>query len=233
MVSEVRRSLDQSMAWPGGRADVLYERFKTCIIDRQWPPGRHININRLAAEHNVSITPVREALARLSADRLVVSSPNKGYTVAPPPSASRLADLCTVRLLLEAHAARGAAGRITPRDLAALRSVHESIAALAEKPAGEVRFAFAALNRSFHQQIFKLNGNGVLCELYDQLQYHALIGHVYHTHGLTHLPEVVAEHGAILAALTASDPDLAEEAMRRHVEQGSRRLLGGYRSNGR
>jgi len=128
MISEVGRDIDQNMVWPGGRADVLYERFKKCIIERQWPPGRQININRLAAQHNVSITPVREALARLSADRLVVSSPHKGYTVAPPPSASRIAELCTVRLLLEPHAIRGAAERITPRDLSALRSLHESIA---------------------------------------------------------------------------------------------------------
>jgi len=68
----------------------------------------------------------------------------------------------------------------------------------------------------------------VLSEIYDQLQYHALIGHVYHAHGFTDLPEVVAEHGAILAALTVSDPDLAEDAMRRHIEQGSQRLLKVY-----
>src|SRR5262249_28355490 len=105
----------------------------------------------------------------------------------------------------------------------------ESIAALVDKTPSEVRHAFAALNRSFHQQIFKLNGNAVLCEMYDQLQYHALIGHVYHAQGLADLPEVVAEHGAILAALTASDSDLAEEAMRGHVEQGSRRLQDAYR----
>src|SRR5947209_12480806 len=105
---------DPLIVWPGGRAEMLYERFKQQIIDRHWLPNQPLNIDRLAREYGVSITPVREALARLSADRLVVAAAHRGYTVAPPPSTARMEELFTVRLLLEPHAARGAATRITP-----------------------------------------------------------------------------------------------------------------------
>jgi DNA-binding GntR family transcriptional regulator len=94
------------LVWPVGRAEMLYERFKQCIIDRQWLPGQQLNIDRLAREYNVSITPVREALARLAADKLVVATQHRGYTVAPPPSTARMAELFAVRLLLEPPAAR-------------------------------------------------------------------------------------------------------------------------------
>jgi hypothetical protein len=43
------------------------------------------------------------------------------------------------------------------------------------------------------------------------------------------VPEVVAEHAAILDALAAHDPDAAEHAMHAHIEHGSQRLLAIYR----
>lgn len=213
------------IVWPGGRVDMLYELFKQRIIDRQWQPGQQLNIDRLAREHNVSITPVREALARLSADKLVVAAQHRGYTVAPPPSAARMAELFIVRMLLEPHAARGAAQRITPRDLETLRTIHETIK---ERSAGsdyQAMHAYSANNRRFHEQIFRANANAVLTDIYDGLNYHVLIEHVFHSHGVTDVPEVIAEHQAIVDALAAHDPDAAEAAMRVHIERGSRHLL--------
>ncbi len=224
----VERAVDTAIVWPGGRADVLFERFKQCIIDRRWLPGQPLNIDRLAGEYNVSITPVREALARLSADKLVVATPHRGYSVAPPPSTTRVAELFAVRLLLEPAAARGAAERVSPRDLVALQKIHEAIAMLGAATDYAVMQTCAERNRAFHEQIFHVNGNRVLTEVYDQLHYHTLIGHVYHSSGVTDAPQVVEEHGAILEALIVGDPDAAERAMRAHIERGSRRMLEIY-----
>jgi DNA-binding GntR family transcriptional regulator len=208
---------------------MLYEYFKQCIIDRQWLPGQQLNIDRLAREYNVSITPVREALARLSADKLVVATQHRGYTVAPPPSTARMAELFTVRLLLEPPAARGAALHISPRELDSLRALHEAIATRGAGADYAGMQAFAERNRAFHELIFRINGNEVLSEVYGQLNYHVVIGHVFHVHGVPDVPEVVAEHAAILDALAAHDPDAAEQAMRVHIERGSQRLLAIYR----
>ena len=218
-----------AIVWPGGRAELLYDRFKQCIIDRLWLPGQALNIDRLARQYDVSITPVREALARLSADRLVVAIPNRGYTVAPPPTVDRLAELFTVRLLLEPHAARGAAQRIEPRDLDELRAIHDAIAINGAGDDYDGRRSYSARNRAFHELIFRANANEVLIEIYGHLHYHVLIEHVFHTSGVTDVPEVVAEHGAILDALAVRDSDAAELAMRLHIERGSRRMLEIYR----
>ena len=213
------------IVWQGGRVDMLYEHFKWCIIDRHWLPGQQLNIDRLAREHNVSITPVREALARLSADRLVVAAQHRGYTVAPLPSAARIAELFAVRLLLEPHAARGAAIRIAPPDLETLWGIHETIIARGTGADYQGMHAYGALNRAFHEHIFRVNGNEALSEIYGNLHYHVLIEHVFHAHGVTDLPEVVAEHRAILDALAAHDPAAAEAAMRAHIERGNRHML--------
>ena len=217
-----------AIVWPAGRVEMLYERFKKQIIDRAWPPGQPLNIARLAVDYGVSITPVREALARLSADRLVVASPNRGYTVSPPPTAARMAELFTVRLLLEPHAARGAAARLTPDDLVDLRALNERLAGSTAGEGYHHTQGYADLNRVFHQQIFRVNGNGALSEVYDGLNYHVLIGYLFSAHGVTDLPEVVAEHTAIIEALAAGDAAAAEAAMHTHIERGSIRLLATY-----
>jgi DNA-binding GntR family transcriptional regulator len=217
------------LVWPVGRAEMLYERFKQCIIARQWLPGQQLNIDRLAREYNVSITPVREALARLSADKLVMATQHRGYTVAPPPSTARMAELFAVRLLLEPPAARGAALHISPHELDSLRALHEAIAARGAGADYAAMQAFAERNRAFHELIFRINGNDVLSEVYGQLNYHVVIGHVFHVHGVPDVPEVMAEHAAILDALAAHDPDAAAQAMRVHIERGSQRLLAIYR----
>jgi DNA-binding GntR family transcriptional regulator len=221
-------TLGAPIAWPGGRAEMLYLRFKQNIIDRLWSPDQPLNIDRLAAEYQVSITPVREALARLAADRLVVALPNKGYRVAPPPSPKRLADLAAVRLLVEPVAARGAAARMSERDRAELLELHERIGALHPSAKFEEIQAFTTLNRAFHERILNLNGNEVLAELYGQLGYHVAVGHLYHVSGIRDLPEVVAEHAVIVRAFADRDPAAAENAMRAHVENGSRRLHDAY-----
>jgi len=222
------RGEGMAIVWPGGRADILYERFKQRIIDREWLPGAPLNIDRLARDYEVSITPVREALARLSAERLVTAAPHRGYTVALPPSHRRLADLFTVRLLLEPAAARGAATRLSRQDLEALRAIQAMLRAEGAGTDYAGMQAYTARNRAFHDLIFRMNANEVLTEIYGQLNYHTVIGHVYHSAGVTDLPEVVAEHDAIIAALAAGDPTAAEAAMHAHIAQGSRRLLAAY-----
>jgi DNA-binding GntR family transcriptional regulator len=216
------------IAWPRGRADLLYERFKECIVNQEWEPGAAINIDRLAARYHVSITPVREALARLTTDRLVVAIPNRGYRVAPLPSPERLAEIFALRSLLEPYAAAQAAQHIAADDLALLHAEHRAIATLKTNTAQDDIRAFAFHNRAFHQCIMRASGNGVLVELYDQLGFHAVTGHVYLTHGIFSLADVVAEHQAILDAFESRDPERAERAMRTHIDVGNRRALDAY-----
>ncbi|HRA64843.1 MAG TPA: GntR family transcriptional regulator, partial [Caldilinea sp.] len=64
-------------------ADAVYERLKARIMDQGYPPRERLNIDALAVDLSVSPTPIREALARLSAERLVTFAAFKGYRVSP------------------------------------------------------------------------------------------------------------------------------------------------------
>lgn len=72
-------------------AERAYQRLKADILKGTIPVGT-IDIRTLSDRLRMSVTPVRDALARLSAERLVKLSPHHGYAVASP-SARRLEHL--------------------------------------------------------------------------------------------------------------------------------------------
>lgn len=73
------------------------------ILHGTLAPGEKINLDRLRAEHGLSISPLREAMARLVADGLVRFEDQRGYTVAPI-SRADLAEITALRVALETMA---------------------------------------------------------------------------------------------------------------------------------
>ncbi len=73
------------MRKPGGvkyhNAGSVYERIKLSLLQRPWMPGELLQIGMFARELGTSTTPVREALARLAAERLIAYMPKKGFLV--------------------------------------------------------------------------------------------------------------------------------------------------------
>ncbi|TDD73192.1 GntR family transcriptional regulator [Jiangella aurantiaca] len=89
-------------------------------MDHRIEPGAEVSIDGIARDFDVSPTPVREALARLESEGLVVKRPLRGYTAAPLFDAEGLRKLFEMRRILEPAAAGLAAGRMTPAAVAAL-----------------------------------------------------------------------------------------------------------------
>lgn len=61
-----------------------YARIKNHLLTQPPVPGQLLQIGTLAAELGVSTTPVREALTRLAAERLIVCAPRKGFFAKIP-----------------------------------------------------------------------------------------------------------------------------------------------------
>src|SRR5947199_10401231 len=96
------------------------ELIREAILDGRLEPGRRLKEEELARELGISRTPVREALLMLQAEGLVVSTPNRGAMVRVH-DAEDLDDLYQLRALLEGHATRRAATRISEQEIEALR----------------------------------------------------------------------------------------------------------------
>lgn len=202
-----------------------YERLLERITDRQLAAGQRLNIYQLARDLQVSITPVREALARLSSQRLIGFEPFKGYSVLPVMDAERLAQLFSVRIVIEAHAVCEGAPRATAADVDAL---HQTIANMRGLTTGDSYRQFQAFNsedRSFHHILVDTAGNDFLADMYDSLSPHIHIGRFYHGQGVIAVQQIVEEHLMIAAAYEQRDPRQAEDRLRRHLLAAKDRVV--------
>ena len=94
------------------KTETAYQLLRTDILKTRLQPGAPLKLGHLSETYDVGWTPLREALSRLEAERLVVAISNRGFTVAPV-SRAELEDLTKARtvvempLLLEAMARGG------------------------------------------------------------------------------------------------------------------------------
>ena len=104
MSLEVRNIADQIV-------DLLREKILSGNVQADTP----IRQDALASEFGVSKIPLREALARLEQDGLLVSQPHRGYFVRPM-TLAEVEDIYALRLKLEPDAVATAANLATPQE---------------------------------------------------------------------------------------------------------------------
>ena len=193
--------------------DQAYEAIKEAILSFRLKPGMPLLEGQLARELHVSKTPVREALARLEQEGLVIRIPHTGTYVAEI-YMEDIQDTFQVRALLEAFAVRLAVPTLTPEDLQRARSfIQAAEDALAK---GDVNRC-AEEGRRFHEIFLSKVDNRRLIELLKRLN-----GHIERVRMVTVRVPVsyrksIEEHRAILAAAEHGNAEEAERATREHV----------------
>ena len=201
------------------------EAIREAILDGSLEPGSRLKEEQLARELGTSRTPIREALFVLQTDGLVEASPNRGATVRRYAPAD-LDELYQLRAVLEAHAARVAAERISPAALDALSESCERFDAL--RDVGDVR-ALAAENQRFHETILESSGSDRLIAMVKKVVELPLVYRSFLWYSDEQRLISGHYHRQIVAALETRDAERAETIMKAHVHE-ARRLS---RSRGR
>lgn len=184
--------------------DQAYLSLREAIVSGSLAPGQQLREDDLAEQLGVSKAPVRDAIARLVADGLVESSPQRWTRVAPlAPSAVRDAVL-VVRAMHEL-VAREAAGRLTPDDLAAMTRANADFEAAVRS--GDIESALAA-DDAFHDIPVRVVGNRAATETIER--YTPLIRRLERLQ-FTPLPgrASVRLHRRLVAALRQGDAEAA------------------------
>jgi DNA-binding GntR family transcriptional regulator len=208
----------------------VYESIKTLIMNHVLAPRTKINIDALTRELQVSHTPVREALARLESDGLVVKLPLRGYTTTPLLTHKEFEDLYDLRLLLEPVSASRAAEAITPEASKLLREEMESCVEAPQGGGYEDYKAITAHDARFHDLILTLAGNATVRVALERTHSHL---HLFRLHYGSRIgTKALEEHQEIVAALVTGDPGRAEAAMRTHLERARDRLSRAYEPPG-
>lgn len=209
-----------------GLRDEVYQAILEMLIENRLAAGSALRVEALAQQLEVSPTPVREALVQLEATGLVDYVANKGYTVAPLPSAEDMRRIMDARLVLEIAAARRAAAganSVALDELAAVvRAQEDAARRIRDDRDGGERSAlreYLRLDHAFHDGIFRECGNPYLARLARSMDAQSQRARQSFLHGVDDAADATAEHGEILRAIAASDPDQAEEATRRHLER--------------
>jgi len=162
---------------------------------------------------------VRQALNRLSSDRLVTLEPARGAFVATP-GIDEARQVFAVRRLLEGGMVRQLAQQITDAQLEQLRAHlrDERHAVARDDVPGRTR-----LLADFHVVLAQLLGNDVLAELVaDLLSRSQLIALMYQSgHSAEHSQ---AEHVDIVEALARRDARAAARLMEHHITSVERNL---------
>lgn len=140
------------------RADVIAEALEGMIFDGELSDGDRLDETLLAERFNVSRTPIREALQRLSVSGLAVQIPRRGVFVRQP-GPVEIIEMFAVMAEMEAVCARLAAHRISDAAIAALHDANGRCRAAVERGAPD---DYYAENERFHAIIYRESGNGFL-----------------------------------------------------------------------
>jgi DNA-binding GntR family transcriptional regulator len=149
------------------RAQTIFEKIRARICLLDYPPGNVLREQDLAAEFEVSRTPIRRVLQRLEHDGLVYSRQGHG-TIVTTTDLGKLRDIYFVRMKLAE--AIGASGPEPPRPetIEQLRLLARRCESILDAPDQRV---FGEINIGLHDQIHGVIRNETLRRLSDQLFY--------------------------------------------------------------
>ncbi len=194
--------------------DHAYGAIKRMIITCALRPGEILVEASLSQELDIGRTPIRQAIDRLLSDGLVEVIPRKG-TIVKPVSLDEILNIIDVRLANETYFVRKAAEQAGPDVIADLRRSLDLQLAAAKAVDIET---ISGLDQQFHALIAGATRNAVVSDLLrNLLERSARMWFISLSTNAQHL-RICQEHAAIADGIARHDPDLAEKAMRAHIE---------------
>ena len=193
--------------------DEVASRLREQIFAGALPPGGFLDEATLCERLAISRTPLREALKVLVAEGLLRHAPRRGCFVAEVTERD-LDDLFPVIALLEGRAAHEATLKAGDADRAALEVLHQQLQQCADE--GRITDYYEA-NYAIHEAFITLADNRWLAQVIADLRKILRLARLQTLQVPGRLPQSLAEHMAVFAALKARDGAAAEEAMRIHL----------------
>jgi DNA-binding GntR family transcriptional regulator len=181
--------------------DQAYAEIRKGLISGSFRPGQLLAIRALADSYGISTTPMREALQRLVAEKLLAQQSNRTIIV-PVLTSGEFVQLYRIRCALEGLAAEQAAGAIGPPHLKALRGILRNIGTAIKT---NDRRSYLLLNHKFHFFIYERSEAPLLIDMIQELwlRMGPLINALVEDD--EYLSHANDQHWRILTALAAGD----------------------------
>jgi GntR family transcriptional regulator, carbon starvation induced regulator len=194
----------------------VYDALREDILNGNHAPGAKLAIDGLARHFGVSGGAVREALSRLTSDRLVLSMPQRGFAVAGV-SAEDLADLTAVRIEIETRCLRRSVQLGSVEWEARLLASWHRLSHVGSQPTGRTHPDWERLHATFHDDLVSACDSPWWLRLRDVLYIQAERYRRMLLPQVGRLRDVEAEHREILDLAMARDAEGAAAALARHL----------------
>ena len=195
-------------------AELLRQR----IFQRELEPGSWIDELKIAEAYGISRTPLREALKVLAAEGLVTMKVRRGAYVTEV-SEEDLTNVYHLLSLLESDAAGVVATKATGAELAELQALHQELEAAAA-PGKANTDQFFTINERFHMRLLEIANNRWRDQMVADLRKVMKLNRHNSLLKSGRIDESLAEHRAIMAALTSRNSEATAQRMREHFANG-------------
>ena len=195
--------------------EVTYARLRDMILFGHLAPGAPVTIQGLIADLGAGMTPVREAIRRLTAEGALLPQGNRRVAV-PQLSAEMLEQVAFARLAIEPKLAELAGPRLTLAQIDRLDAIDAAVNRAIE---GGKLPDYLAANHAFHFALYEVAEAPVLIDLARSLWLRAgpSLRAVIDRYGRDAAPDL---HREALAAMRAGDATALSDAIRRDIQQG-------------
>ena len=194
--------------------ELVYLELKHKILTGEIASQTRLMEIDLSEKMNVSRTPIREAIQRLSDDGLVKVEPRRGAYVANI-SIKDMLDVFEVRENMEGFAAQLAAERINENQKEELKKIAAEYEAAIKKPNKEV---IIELDEKFHNYIVGCCGNETLSELIQYVQELSLRFRYLYYDDFSLYASTAEQHNKIVNAISGGKAEKAREEADNHVK---------------
>lgn len=217
----------------GALRSTIAERVAAALRERiimaypGFTPGTRLLPAQIAADLDVSMTPVKDALRMLAADGLVELGARRGARVVHL-EPEDLIDLLEVRFGIERLALEMARqrGGLTP---AAIAPLENSMAVCEAAMKRDDVMAYRQGDTDFHQALVDLSGSRHLRNTYRTILAQAQIRHAYRPRSQQTMRDSLDEHKLLVSTLHASDGAAIRRSLVEHWQHSHERLLDWFR----
>lgn len=200
-------------------SDRAYEKLRAMIISGELAPGVQLKEEQVAEWCGVSRTPVRNAIHRLEAEMFIERTESQRSFVSHW-SADDVADLFSLRALLESYAVERATANMTEDMLQRLHACCARIEQAIRAPVADID-RFLSENAIFHGLILEAAGSDRLSSMLRRIVLVPLVLRTALQYDVPQLERSHSEHQEIVAAFRAGDAQWASAVMTGHIRRAA------------
>ena len=207
---------------------IAYDRFKELLFSKVWKPGDYISQSELVKKTGIQISPMRDALHKLSAEGLVQITPRKGIQVTPS-SIKIIREVFHLRKILEKEAVIFFIENAHDDMIQNLKVAHENIVKKVNASnTSKLRELIYQGETEMHVDLMDFMGNDLISRIYklntDRIRLFRLDWDFTYT--TKHALETLKEHLDVINSIAKRDINKAVKAMNYHINMSLTRAIG-------